>query len=247
MISRMAQSQNHADRFTTTHWSLVVQAGNCDHPAASQALQVLCGRYWFPLYAFIRREGHGEHDAQDLTQAFFATFLEKGFLRDVDRGRGKFRSFLLASLRHFLSNARDRAAAVKRGGGKVALSLDFSGAEERYAHEPADRWTPERLFHRRWALETLQVVLARLRSEWDEPGRREFFDAVHDWIAGEPTRTHAEVAADFDMTEGAVKTAVHRMRRRYRALLREEIAATVADPADVDDEIRDLFAALSGK
>lgn len=237
----------HEDRFSTTHWSMVVQAGDRAHPAAARALEALCRRYWFPLYAFVRREGHGEHDAQDLTQEFFAAFLATDSLRGVDPGRGRFRAYLLASLKHFLSNARDRARAAKRGGGKAALSLDFAKAEDRYAAEPAVEWTPEMLFHRRWALETLQAVLERLQSEWDEPGRREFFAAVEGWIAGDvPTRTHAQVADEFDMTEGAVKTAVHRLRRRYRDLLRQEIGQTVADPADVDEEIRDLFAALKG-
>ena len=235
-----------AERFSTTQWSLVVQAGDKRHPAASQALAALCERYWFPLYAFVRREGHGEHDAQDLTQAFFARLLEKDDLRDVDRACGRFRSFLLASLRHFLSNARDRRRALKRGGGHGIVSLDLSDAERRYASEPVDRWTPETLFHRRWALETLQSVLERLRLEWDEPGRREFFAAVEEGIAGDMARPYSEIAEQLGMTEGAVKTAVHRLRRRYREFLREQIAETVSDPSLVDDEIRDLFDSLRG-
>jgi RNA polymerase sigma-70 factor (ECF subfamily) len=238
--------RDNAERFSTTHWSLVVQAGDKRHPAASQALAALCARYWFPLYAFVRREGHGEHDAQDLTQAFFARLLEEDDLRDLDPARGRFRSFLLASLRHFLSNARDRRRTLKRGGGHTILSLDLSVAERRYANEPADRSTPEALFHRRWALETLQAVLERLRLEWGEPARREFFAAVEEGIVGEMARPYSEIAEQLGMTEGAVKTAMHRLRRRYREFLREQIAETVSDPSLVDDEIRDLLGALRG-
>ena len=234
------------EQFSTTHWSLVIRAADKRHPAADRALAALCERYWFPLYAFVRREGHNEHDAQDLTQAYFARLLEKSDLDDVDPARGRFRSFLLASLRHFLSNVRDRERAGKRGGGRPALALDFFDAESRYVRELAEQWSPESLFHRRWALETLSAALTRLRGEWNEPDRHELFVAVEDAITGDEARTHADIAAQFEMTEGAVKTAVHRLRRRYRELLREEIAQTVADPADVDEEIRDLFAALRG-
>lgn len=243
----MTGPHQDAEQFSTTHWSVVMQAGDKRHPAAAIALEALCQRYWFPLYAFVRREGHDDHDAQDLTQAFFARFLEKDYLGDVDRNRGKFRAFLLASMRHFLSNAWDYTKAAKRGGGQATLNLDFSQAEDRYSREPATHWTPEKLFHRRWALAALQAVLDRLQAEWDAPGRREFFAVAKDWISGsEPTRTYAEVAVDFDMTEGAVKNAIHRLRRRYRELLRQEIAQTVAEPGDVDEEIQQLFAALQG-
>lgn len=246
MIAPMTGSHK-VDQFSTTHWSVVMQAGDKRHPDAMMALEALCRRYWFPLYVFVRREGYDDHDAQDLTQAFFARFLEKDYLRDVDRTRGKFRCFLLASMRHFLANARDHDMAVKRGGGQVPLTLDFSEAEDRYSQEPAIHWTAEKLFHRRWTLATLQVVLVRLEAEWDSPGRRDFFATAKDWLAGsDPTRSYAEVAADFNMTEGAVKNAIHRLRRRYRELLREEIAQTVADPSEVDEEIRQLFAALQG-
>jgi RNA polymerase sigma factor (sigma-70 family) len=241
----MTNPTGNPDRFSTTHWSLLARAADKADPLSPAALETLCRRYWFPLYAFVRREGHGEHDAQDLTQAFFAQVLEKNGLNDLDPRRGRFRSYLLAALKHFLSNARDFAKAAKRGGGKTILSLDFDQAEARYALDSASFLTPEKVFHRRWALETLQAVLRRLREEWIALGKREFFAAVEDWITGdEPARTHAEVAAQLHMTEGAVKTAVHRLRRRYRELLREEIAETVADPSSVDEEIRDLFAAL---
>jgi RNA polymerase sigma-70 factor (ECF subfamily) len=247
MIAGMTMAKGNSNQFSTTHWSLLAQAADKADPMSKTALETLCRRYWFPLYAFVRREGHNEHDAQDLTQAFFASLLGKEELRDVDPKRGKFRSFLLAALRHFLSNARDFAKAAKRGGGKTLLSFDFNRAETCYADESATHLTPEKLFHRRWALELLRTVLQRLRDEWATPDKREFFAAVEDWITGaEPSRTYAEVAAAQDMTEGAVKTAVHRLRRRYRDLLREEIGHTVADPGAVDDEIRELFAALQG-
>jgi RNA polymerase sigma-70 factor (ECF subfamily) len=233
--------------FSTTHWSVILSAGSERREDARQSLEALCGRYWFPLYAFVRREGYSEQDAQDLTQAFFARFLEKDYLHDVDRSRGRFRSFLLASLRHFLANARDHARAAKRGGGRAPLPLDFSQAEGRYQNEPASNWTPENLFHRRWALELLQLVLRRLEHEHPEPDSRRFFLAVEDIISGgEGTRGYAEIARDFDMTEGAVKSAVHRIRRRYKELLRDEIAQTVAAPEQIDEELSQLLAALRG-
>lgn len=233
--------------FSTTHWSLIVQTG-ATPTSARRALEELCRRYWFPLYAFVRRAGHSEHEAQDLTQAFFARFLEKDYLHDVDRSRGKFRSFLLASLRHFLANAHDHARADKRGGDRIAFTLDFTRAEDRYLREPVEHWTPDKLFQRRWALEVLHAVLERLRAEWDQGDRRDFFQAVVNHVTGEaPQPAYAEVAVAFGMSEGAVKTAVHRLRRRYRHLLQEEISQTLADPSEVDEEIKQLFAALRGR
>jgi RNA polymerase sigma-70 factor (ECF subfamily) len=233
--------------FSTTHWSLIAAAGAETSPHAHAALEALCRRYWFPLYAYVRREGVDQHDAQDLTQEFFTRFLDKDYLGDVSRERGKFRSFLLASLKHFLANQWDGARAKKRGGGSAILSLDFQDAEERYRREPADMWTAEKLYQRRWAVELLSGVLERLRAEAVARGNERFFDAVKDNIAGFDARGHAEVAGALGMTEGAVKTAVHRLRRRYRALLREEISQTVSDPAQVDGEIQQLFTALQGK
>ncbi len=227
--------------FSNTHWSLVVRAGDKADPTAQAALATLCERYWFPLYAFVRREGYELHDAQDLTQAFFTRFLEHEYVNDVDPSRGKFRSFLLASLRHFLSNERDRARTAKRGGGRPALSLDFTQAEDRYLREPTTDWTAEKLYHRRWAVELLQAVMERLRAEWDTPEKQALFVFLGD---GVPARSHAEVAADVGMTEGAVKTAVHRLRRRYREMLYDEIAQTVTAPGQIDEEIQQLFKAL---
>lgn len=236
-----------AGHFSTTHWSLILRAGQEDRASSREALDALCRRYWFPVYAFIRRNGHDVHEAEDLTQAFFRRFLEKDYLDDVDRARGKFRSFLLASVRHFLANARDHERAQRRGGGRCRLSLDFAHAEDRYAHEPTHHWTPEKLFHRRWALELLQVVLDRLAGEWRDPERQQFFRLVEPHVTGAtPAPPLAEVARACEMTEGAVKTALHRLRRRYRDLLREEIAPTVGGAGEVDDELRQLFAALQG-
>src|ERR1051325_1745279 len=193
--------------FSNAQWSLVVRAGDKADPAARAALETLCRRYWFPLYAFVRREGYGLHDAQDLTQAFFARFLEHDYLNDVDPSRGRFRSFLLASLRHFLANSRDHTRAAKRGGCRTALPLDFSQAEDRYLHEPVTDWTAEKLFHRRWAVELLQAVMERLRGEWGTPEKQAFFAAVQIFLSdAASTRTYAEVADDLQMTEGAVKS-----------------------------------------
>lgn len=187
-------------------------------------------------------------DAQDLTQEFFARLLEKDYLKDVDPKRGKFRSFLLAALKHFMSHQRERARAEKRGGGRVPFSLDFEGAETRYHLEPTDPMTPERLYQRRWALTLLDRVVRRLAEELARAGKTELFDGLKEFIAGKPdSRPYRRVAEELGMTEGAVKVAVHRLRRRYRELLREEIAQTVADPAQIDDELHELFAAVGSE
>jgi RNA polymerase sigma-70 factor (ECF subfamily) len=230
--------------FATTHWSLVLAAGRGSRPEAAASLATLCETYWYPLYYYVRRCGYRAEEAQDLTQEFFATLLEKGSLKVADPERGRFRSFLLASLNHFLANEWDRACARKRGGGRV-LSLDIAGAESRYALEPADDLTAERLFERRWATTLLDLVLARLREEFVREGQDRVFERLKGFLGGAVAdASYGEVAADLGMTEAAVKMAVHRLRRRYRRLLRAEIAQTVALPEQVDDEIRRLFAAL---
>jgi RNA polymerase sigma factor (sigma-70 family) len=235
-----------AGRFATTHWSVVVAARDGDSPQARDALAALCGTYWYPLYAFVRRQGNSADAAQDLTQEFFARLLEKDFLAVVDREKGKFRSFLLAACKHFLSNERDRARAQKRGGGRQPLSIDARDAESRYLLEPADPLTPEKLFERRWALTLLEQVLARLRDEFGRAGKEQLFDRLKSYLTGAPDgASYAEAASELEMSEGAVKVAVHRLRRRYRDLLHDEIARTTDSPADVDDEIRCLFAALA--
>ena len=213
-------------------------------PQAQDALASLCASYWYPLYAFIRRQDFSADQSQDLTQEFFARLLEKDFLAAVDREQGKFRSFLLAACKHFLANERDRERAQKRGGGRQLLSLDFDAADERYRREPAHGHTPERLFERRWALTLLDQVLARLRQESVERGQEKLFDRLKVFLTGEAGPAYRQVAKELGLSEGAVKVAVHRLRGRYRELLREEIGRTVVTAAEIDDEIRDLFAAL---
>jgi RNA polymerase sigma-70 factor (ECF subfamily) len=201
--------------------------------------------YWYPLYAYVRSRGHSHDRAQDLTQEFFATLLEKDGLAAVEQGKGRFRSFLLAACQHFLANQHDREQAQKRGGGRQFVPIDFQGAEGRYRHEPAHGETPERLFERRWALALLERVLARLRAEYEASGRGRLFERLKARLTGGDAGVpHAEAAEELGLSEGAVKVAVHRMRKRYRELLREEIAQTLDDPGQVEDEIRSLFAAL---
>jgi RNA polymerase sigma-70 factor (ECF subfamily) len=234
-----------SDLFRTTHWSVIVAARDGESAEARAALAELCETYWYPLYAFIRRQGHTMEDARDLTQEFFARFLEKDYLGAVNREKGKFRAFLLACCKHFLANEHDRAKALKRGGGKTIRSLDCSVAESRYSDEPAHDVTPEKLFERRWAMILLQNVFARLRQEHEQAGKIALFEQLKPFLAGDgPVVRYAQAAAALRLSSGAVKVAVHRLRRRYRELVYEEIARTVDDPALVEAEIRDLFAAL---
>ena len=231
--------------FATTHWSLVLAAGKGAPADAQEALAALCETYWYPLYAYVRRQGHQPDDAQDLTQAFFARLLEKHYLQSADPERGRFRSFLLTAFKRFLSKERDRERAKRRGGGRKLLPLDFEAGERRYSLEPAHEATAEKIYEQRWALTLLDRVFVRLRDESDRAGKREGFNRLKVYLTGEAgTPSHQEAAARLAMTEGAVKVAVHRLRRRYRELLRDEIAQTLADPREVEDEIRALFAAL---
>jgi RNA polymerase sigma-70 factor (ECF subfamily) len=233
--------------FLTTHWSVVAAAGRNDTTRAHDALARLCQTYWHPLYAYVRRLGNSPHDAQDLTQEFFARLLAKNYLANADESRGRFRSFLLASLKHFLVNEWDKARAQKRGGGQVPISIDVGFAETTCHFEPADTTTAEKIFERRWALTLLDQVLRRLRNEFVASGRQELFEQLKPTLteASHSVR-YAEIATRLGTTEGAVKVAVHRLRQRYRELLRAEIAETVANPGEVDDELRNLFAALAG-
>lgn len=234
-------------RFAVTRWTLVLNAAQRGGAQdAAPALAELCRLYWPPLYAYARRSGHGVHAAEDLTQAFFARLLARHGLANVAPHKGRFRSFLLAAFKHFLANEWDKARAVKRGGGAVHLAIDAESAEARYACEPADTLTPDRVFDRQWALTVLDRVLARLRAEQDTPEAARRFAALEPALAAESGAVgYAELAAGLGMTEGAVKVAVHRLRRRYRELLRADVADTVADPAQVADELQALIAALT--
>lgn len=231
--------------FDTTRWSVIAAARGPDSDAARAALATLCEAYWYPLYAFIRRWGADPEAARDLTQAFFMLLLER---RDIERVRpegGRFRTFLLASAKHFLLNEAARRRAAKRGGGVSPLPLAFDEAEGRYLVEPADVTTPETLFERRWALTLIERVLARLRTDWDASGRVAEFDELKESLLGSgPTGGYAAAATRLGTTEGALKVAAHRLRRKFQARLRQEIAETVADQAEIDDEIQYLIRAL---
>jgi len=232
--------------FATTHWSIVVAAGAEESSQRCHALETLCRTYWYPLYAYVRRRGATAEDARDLTQAFFARLLEKGTLRAADPERGRFRSFLLGSLNHFLANEWRRSQAKKRGGGRAAIPLDIHSGETRYALEPSHDLTPEKIFERRWALTVLERALAALRDEAIRAGKQDLFEHLKAYLVGETSAIpYREIGDAVGMTAGAVKTAAHRLRRQCRELIREEVAQTVADPEQVDDELRHLFTAIS--
>jgi RNA polymerase sigma factor (sigma-70 family) len=241
----MAKSGHGGPRFATTHWSLVRAAGGPSSAEAKAALEALCEAYWYPLYAFIRRRGHGPEEVRDLTQAFFATFLEKRFLHAADCRRGRFRSFLMATCANFLGKELERGRALKRGGGRRTFSLDFEAAEGRYLREPADEMTPERLYERRWAMTLLDRVVTRLGEEYALAGKSPLFGRLRGTLTGDHgSATYREIGEELGMTEGAVKVAAHRVRRRFRELLREEISRVVSAPEEIDDEIRLLFEAV---
>ena len=233
--------------FALTHWSVVLAAGRNESTHSRNALEQLCRTYWHPVYAFVRRRGFNPHDAQDLTQEFFTRLLEKNYLSAVDPTRGRFRSFLLASVKHFLANEWDKARCHKRGGAQPLLSIDGATAETFYALEPIEHQTPETIYERRWAVTLLERVLARLRSEHCAAHRGDNFDILKRTLTeGRGAVAYAELASQLGSTEGAVKVAVHRLRQRYRVLLRDEIRQTVSNPAEVEDEVRALFIALGG-
>lgn len=232
------------EQFATTHWSLVLAAGDGSSPRADEALARLCDTYWYPLYAYLRSRGYPAEDAQDLTQAFFVRLLEKGGLRQADPARGRFRSFILVSLKNFAANQHDRAVALKRGGARVPVSLDVGAAEGRLLMEPPTDHTPETIFDRRWAVTLLNRVVSRLQAEHDA-GKDAKFDRLKAYLTGdEPRLSYAQTASELGMSEGAVKVAVHRLRRRFRDLVRDEISQTVSSPEEVDDELRHLMAAV---
>ena len=226
---------------------MVARAGGDEEVESKAALEVLCGAYWYPLYAYVRRRGFGAEDGRDLTQGFFEALLEKNLVAAADRERGKFRSFLLGSLNHFLANEWDKRRALKRGGGQTIVSLDEQDAEERYLHEPADELSPEKLFDRRWAETMLGIVFARLRREFEDAGQVDRFDEGKPWLLGDKADcSYADAAARLGIGEPGVRSVVSRLRKRFRELMRAEIAQTVGEPAEVDEEIRALFQALGG-
>lgn len=248
-----SQPDNHSHApasacFCTTHWTDVLAAGRIDSTRAHLALEKLCRTYWYPLYAFVRRVGHSPHDAEDLVQAFFTQCLEKNYFGAADQAKGRFRSFLLIALKRFLANERDKTNTRKRGGRLKSISLDSLTGEQRYALEPAEHLSADRLFERRWALTLLENVLARLREQQLARGKGESFELLKDSLtAGERGVAYAELAERLGTSEGAVKVAVHRLRQRYRELLEAEIAHTVASPGEVAEERRYLLTVLSNK
>jgi len=234
-----------SSRIATTQWSQVVAARDGAATEARRAMEGLCRTYWQPLYAFIRHQGSDPDEARDLTQAYFVEFLGKGFLADVDPSKGRFRSFLFASLRHFLAHQRDRSRALKRGGGARLFSLDAEAAEWNYSHRPMERMTPEDVFEHRWAMTVLARALERLREQSAEAGKARQYELLRPYLAsGEVQAPYRETAAALGMSEAAVKVAVHRLRQRFGQCLRDEVADTVADPADVESELRHMLAVL---
>jgi len=233
-------------RFQTTSWSLVLAAAR--HPTAESrtALAVLCSIYWSPVYAFVRRSGYDRDRAQDLTQGFFAVLLEKNYASDADRDRGRFRSFLLTAVKHFLANEWDRAHALKRGGFQMPVSIDQVEAEALYAPETVEQRTPETLFERRWALLLLERAMNKLRAEFTEMEKADYFERIAPFLSGERTHGYEALAREIGVSAGALRQSVYRMRRKYRDLLRAEIGETVSNEEDVEEEIRFLLSTLSG-
>jgi len=224
---------------------VVLAAGHGDTTHAHAALEKLCRIYWYPLYAYVRRRGHSPEDAQDLTQEFFVQLLERQSLAVADPHLGRFRSFLLASMNHFLINEWKKSQSGKRGGGRPLLSLDWAAAEQRFDLEPSDNSTPDKIFEKQWALTLLDEVLNRLELEYQGEGKTGLFAALKQTLMGSrESQPYAELAARLEMSESAIKVAVHRLRKRYRDLIREEIAGTLDRPQDVEAEMRDLFSAL---
>lgn len=239
-------SNRPAPVFATTQWSVVLDAAGSDTAATQAALEKLCRTYWYPLYAYVRRRGHSAHDAQDLNQAFFARLLERHWVASADRERGRFRTFLLTAMSRFLSDEWDKLRAQKRGGGVAFVPVQLDTAETRYGCQPVDDFSPEQCYERQWALTLLDTVLQRLRAEYESNGKGELFAALNPALVGDrESQPYAKLAALLGMNENAVKVAVHRLRRRYRQLLRAEIAETLAANENVDDELHHLFSVLA--
>jgi RNA polymerase sigma-70 factor (ECF subfamily) len=240
-----SEAQAHGDVFATTHWSVVLRAGAGDSPQAAEALEQLCRTYWYPLYAYVRRRGYSPEDAQDLTQEFFARLLAKHWVGMADPERGRFRSFLLAALNHYLANEWNRARSAKRGGGQLHFSLDTASGERLYGQEIGRDLNAEEIYERNWALRFLEQVRARLREEYAAKGKADRFEVWERFLPGEECPvSYAQAAAQVGVPEGTFKSDVHRLKRRYGELLREEIAHTVSDPGEIDDELRHLITVL---
>ena len=245
-MAHSATSPERPGLFPPTQWTVILAAGATPSPESAAALEQLCRAYWYPLYAFVRRCGHSPPDAQDLTQEFFARLLEHNWVAQVDRERGRFRSFLLMAMKRFLAKEWDKSKTIKRGGQVPLVPLQFDTSETRYAREPADTCTPEQGFEKQWALTLLGEVLGRLRQDFVREGKGVLFQALEPCLIGpQEAQPYVELGAKLRMTEGAVKMAVSRLRERYRALLKEEIRQTVASAAEVDEELRHLFRVLS--
>ena len=233
-----------AAAFATTHWSVVLEAQG-ESPAAQEALEKLCRTYWRPIYGFVRRQGAGTEDAEDLTQGFFALLLERRDLNTVRREKGRLRSYLLTSVKHFLTDESRHAMAVKRGKGQQLIPLEEIRERERIDFERSDKFTADQIYERRWAFTVLEQVMTRLRDEYRSAGNLRFFDQMKKMLMDEPDRpSQAQLASEFDMTENAVKQAFYRFRQRYQTLLREEISHTVGTPGDIEDELRHLIAVV---
>jgi RNA polymerase sigma-70 factor (ECF subfamily) len=248
LTSKNSSQSSHApgDVFATTHWTVVLAAGRRHTPQSDGALEELCRTYWFPLYAYVRRRGHNKEDAEDSVQAFFARFLEKNYLAGLSAERGRFRAFLLASLKHFLINEWKRSQRLKRGGGEKNLSLDWQTADTKFQVAAVNEPSPDKAFDREWALALLAKVIERLQKECAADGKAKLFEQLKVFLTvGKGALPHADAAGKLGMDETAVRVAVHRLRKRYRQLLREEISQTLADEADVDEEMRALFGAFS--
>jgi RNA polymerase sigma-70 factor (ECF subfamily) len=248
MTSEASTSASTApgDVFATTHWTIVLAAGQRSTPQSDHALEELCQNYWFPLYAYVRRRGYTREDAEDLTQAFFARFLTKNYLDGLSAERGRFRAFLLASLKHYLANEWDKSQRQKRGGGAVNLSLDWHTADTRFQVVATTEPSPDKAFDREWAVALLAKVIERLQAECAAEGKANFFEQLKIFLtAGKGELSHTAAAQKLGLDETAVRVAVHRLRKRYRQLLRDEIAQTLANAVDVDEEMRALFGAFS--
>ena len=234
-------------RFATTRWTMVLAAGRSSSPEATKALEELCRAYWYPLYAYARRRGCAKEDAEDLTQAFFARLLEKDFLRAASREKGRFRTFMLVACQRFMANEWDRARALKRGGGQTILSLNLATAERRYHDEPADPLSADKIFERRWALTLIEKTMSRLRTEYAAAGKAADFAQLKTFLTADSGEIpYAQLAAELGQNEGALRVAVHRLRKRFRELFRQEVAQTVSDPGEIEAELRHLLGALGG-